>query len=59
MYNKEDYVEHITNLKERQNHGLLLKKVHKIIKCKREAWIHPYIDLNTELRKNAENNFQK
>ena len=35
------------------NHGLVLKKVHTVIKFNQEAWLKPYIDMKTELRKNV------
>ena len=31
------------------------KKAHKAIAFYQEAWFKPYIDMNTELRKNAKN----
>ena len=46
-------------LKQALNHGLKLKKIYKIIKFNQEAWLKPYIDMNTELRKVASNDFEK
>ena len=38
--------------KQTLNQGLVLKKVHRVIKFNRKAWVKPYIDMNTDLRKN-------
>ena len=57
--NKEKYVIHIIYLKQVLNHGLKLKKVHRIIQFKQKAWLKVHIDINTELRKNAKNEFDK
>ena len=40
------------------NHGLILKKVHRVIQFYQKAWLKPYVDMNTELRKKAKNNFK-
>ena len=53
LYNKKDYVIHIRSLKQALNHGLILKKVHRVIQFNQKAWLKPYIDMNTELRKEA------
>ena len=50
---------HIKSLKQALNHGLKLKKIHRIIEFNQEAWLKPCIDMNTELRKLAKNNFKK
>ena len=59
MKNKESYVIHIRALKQALNNGLLLKKVHRVIKFNQEAWLKSYISKNTELRKEAKNDFER
>ena len=59
LYNKKKYVAHINTLKQALNHGLKLKKIHIVIEFNQEAWLKPYIDMNTELRKLAKNDFEK
>ena len=56
---KEKYVVHIRVLKQALNHELILKKVHRVIQFNQKAWLKPYIDMNTELRINAKNEFDK
>ena len=59
VQDKENYVVHISAVKQALNHGLKLTKVHRIIQFDQEAWLKPYIDMNTKLRKNAKNDFEK
>ena len=59
LHNKKKHGLHIKSLKQALNHGLKFKKVHRIIKFNQEAWLKPYIDMNTELRKLAKNDFEK
>ena len=56
---KKKYVVHISILKQALNHGLKLKKVNRVIEFNQEAWLKKYIDMNTELRKTALNDFEK
>ena len=58
LYDKENYFIHIRTLKQALNHGLIFKKVHRVIEFGQEAWMKPYIDMNTKLRK-AKNDFEK
>ena len=53
LYNKKKYVAHINTLKQALNHGFKFKKIHRVIEFNQEAWLKPYIDMNTELRKLA------
>ena len=59
LRNKKKYVVHIRSLTQALNHELQLKKVHRIIEFNQEAWLKNYIDMNTELRKIAKNDFEK
>ena len=50
LHDQNEYVIHKRNLKQVLNHGLVLKKSHRV---------KPHIDMNTDLRKKAKNDFQK
>ena len=58
LHDKTVYVIHIRNLKQALSHGLILR-VHRMIKFNQKIWLKPYIDMNTELRQKAKNNFEK
>ena len=58
-YDKTNYVVHILALQQALKHGLILKKMHKVISFNQSAWLRPYIDMNTELRTNASNDFEE
>ena len=49
LHDKTECVIHIRNLKQTLNHGLVLKKFHRVIKCNEHAWLKPCIDMNTDL----------
>ena len=59
LHDKTEYVIHIKNLKQALNQGLVLKKVHRVIKFHQNAWLKPCIDMNTDLRKKAKSNFER
>ena len=47
------------NLKQALNHELVLKKVHKVIKFNKNAWLKLYINMKTQLRKKAKIDFER
>ena len=53
---KTEYVIHIRNLKQTLNNGLVLKKVHGVIKFNQNALVEPYIDMK---KKKVKNDFGK
>ena len=55
MQDKENYVDYMRVIKQALNYGLKLKRLHKVIQFNQEAWMKPYIEMNTELRKRAQN----
>ena len=59
LIDKKNYIVHINVLKQALDHGLKLRKVHRVIEFEQEAWLKEYIDVNTELRKKATNDFEK
>ena len=48
-----------TNSKQDLNHKLVFKKFHRMIKVNQNAWLKPYNDMNTDLKKKAKNDFEK
>ena len=50
---------HIKELNLELKHGLKLKKVHRVIEFQQSKWMKAYIMLNTRLRKDAKNEFEK
>ena len=59
LKHKKRYVVHIKALDQALRHGLKLKKVHDVIEFRQSKWIKAYIMLNTKLRKDAKNEFEK
>ena len=61
LQDKTKYFIHAGNLKQALNHGLVLKKLHRAVKFNQDAWLKPYIDMNTDLTKKlkkAKNDFE-
>ena len=59
LNDKEKYVIHIRTLQFYLKQGLKLKKIHRAIKFEQKEALKPYIEFNTEKRKNARNDFEK
>ena len=45
--------------KQALNHRLILKKLHTVIQFNQKAWLKSFIDMNTKLRTEAKNDFEK
>ena len=56
---KEKYEIHIRALKQALSHLLILKRVYRVIQFNREAWLKPYIDLNTKKDKKQKVNLKR
>ena len=59
FYSKEKYVLHIRNLQLYTSLGMVVTKIHRILRFRQSRWLAPYIDFNTEKRRLAANSFEK
>ena len=59
LNDKEQYILHERNLELHLSLGMRLKKIHRGIKFREEAWMRSYIEKNTVLRMKANSKFEK
>ena len=51
---KENYVLHIKILRYYLKQGLKIKKINRVVQFRQKEWLKPWIDFNTEKRKEGE-----
>lgn len=59
LTDKKNYICHYAYLQVALKHGLVLKKVHRVMSFKQSKWLKPYVDFNTEKRSKARNSVEK
>ena len=59
LEDKSEYVINTKRLEQALNHGLILKKVHRVISFNQDEWLKPYIEINNKLRTEAKNDSEK
>ena len=59
LRDKTKYIIHYKKLIQCLKAGMKLKKIHRGIKFNESEWMKPYIEMNTNLRTKAKNNFEK
>ncbi|XP_050064973.1 uncharacterized protein LOC126553903 [Aphis gossypii] len=56
---KKNYIVHYRSLQQAIANGLIVEKVNRVLQFNQSAWLADYINLNTEMRKKALNDFEK
>ncbi|KYN22016.1 hypothetical protein ALC57_05595 [Trachymyrmex cornetzi] len=58
LYDKQRYVIHYRKLQQCTRHGLRVTKIHRILQFAQSPWLGDYIELNTQFRTRAKNDFE-
>ena len=56
---RDHYVVHFATLHYYVLSGMVVTKIHRILRFKQQPWLKPYIDKNTQLRQNSSSAFEK
>ena len=59
LYEHKNYCLHYRTLKFVKSLGVEIGTVHNVVSFTQEPWMKPYIDFNTDKRKDAKNEFEK
>ena len=59
LMDRKGYCIDYRNLKYVSDLGVQITKIHRVVSYSQKAWLKPYIDFNTDKRKEAKNEFEK
>ena len=59
LYDQNNYVVCTGFLKQALDHGIILKKVHKVMQFNQKSWLKEYADMKTKLITEAKNDLEK
>ncbi|XP_011630932.1 uncharacterized protein LOC105423012 [Pogonomyrmex barbatus] len=59
VYDKSRYVTHYRNLQQYVRHSLRVTKIYRVLRFAQSPWLRAYIELNTERRTRASNEFER
>ena len=59
VMDKQNYVLHIDISKFYLKQGIKIKKINRVVEFRHKQWLKPWIDFNTEKRKEAKSDFER